>query len=105
MENHIGSSARTITRATRSPDTSEAPWPDLRNVELATGNLSGNDRIDVDSNPGTILLAVCSTFVKNYQVKITISSTTATKVYANIDILVVIEMQEKLKMLLCTWRR
>ncbi|KAI3907741.1 hypothetical protein MKW98_008418 [Papaver atlanticum] len=42
-----------------------------------------NDLIDCDSILGPVLVAVCSTFVKNYQGKITLSSENATIVYTN----------------------
>ncbi|KAI3843583.1 hypothetical protein MKX03_022408, partial [Papaver bracteatum] len=43
-------------------------------------NQVGNDPIDCESIPCPVLVAVCSTFVKNYQGKITLSSTNATNV-------------------------
>ncbi|RZC85958.1 hypothetical protein C5167_026645 [Papaver somniferum] len=56
-------------------------------------NQVGNDPIDCDSIPCPVLVAVCSTFVKNYQGKITLSSTNAAKVYNNVDIPEIIEMR------------
>ncbi|KAI3861767.1 hypothetical protein MKX03_019560, partial [Papaver bracteatum] len=45
----------------------------------SAANQVGNDPIDCESTPCPVLVAVCSTFVKNYQGKITLSSTNATK--------------------------
>lgn len=58
-------------------------------------NQVGNDPIDCDSIPCPVLVAVCSTFVKNYQGKITLSSTNAAKVYNNVDIPEIIEMRAR----------
>ncbi|XP_026456436.1 uncharacterized protein LOC113357289 [Papaver somniferum] len=46
----------------------------------SAANQVGNDPIDCDSIPHPVLVVVCSTFVKNYQGRITLSSTNATKV-------------------------
>ncbi|KAI3856447.1 hypothetical protein MKW98_008899 [Papaver atlanticum] len=61
----------------------------------SAANQVGNDPIDCDSTPSPVLVAVCSTFVKNYQGRITISSTNATKVYADADMPEVVEMRER----------
>ncbi|KAI3917470.1 hypothetical protein MKW92_039359 [Papaver armeniacum] len=42
-----------------------------------------------------VLVDVCSTFVKNYQGKLTLSSTNATKVYNNVDIPEIVEMRTR----------
>ncbi|XP_026457610.1 uncharacterized protein LOC113358303 [Papaver somniferum] len=52
----------------------------------SAANQVGNDPIDCDSTPCPVLVAVRSTFVKNYQGKITLSSTNATKIYNNVDL-------------------
>ncbi|XP_026408765.1 uncharacterized protein LOC113303895 isoform X2 [Papaver somniferum] len=61
----------------------------------SAANQVGNDTMDCDSIPRPVLVVVCSTFVKNYQGRITLSSTNATKVYADADIPEVVEMRER----------
>ncbi|RZC56373.1 hypothetical protein C5167_015228 [Papaver somniferum] len=59
----------------------------LTSLSLSSYNpFVGNDPIDCDSTPCPVLVAVRSTFVKNYQGKITLSSTNATKIYNNVDL-------------------
>ncbi|KAI3909560.1 hypothetical protein MKW98_013977, partial [Papaver atlanticum] len=52
----------------------------------SAANQVRNDPIDCDSTPWPVLVDVCSTFVKNYHGKVTLSSTNVTKVYNNVDI-------------------
>ncbi|RZC74174.1 hypothetical protein C5167_049659 [Papaver somniferum] len=47
--------------------------------------IRSNDPVDAESNPGPVLIAACSTFVKNYQGDCTVSATYTTK-YADIYI-------------------
>ncbi|XP_026457290.1 uncharacterized protein LOC113358006 [Papaver somniferum] len=61
----------------------------------SAANQVGNDPTDCDSIPHPVLVVVRSTFVKNYQGRITLSSTNATKVYTDADIPEVIEMRER----------
>ncbi|RZC71326.1 hypothetical protein C5167_034501 [Papaver somniferum] len=52
-------------------------------------------RIKTPSVPPVAQLAICSTFLKIYQVKFTLSSTNVFKVYPNIDIPTVVQMRER----------
>ncbi|KAI3987835.1 hypothetical protein MKX01_020949 [Papaver californicum] len=61
----------------------------------SAANQVGNDPIDCDSIPFPVLVAVCSTFLKNYQGKITLSSTNATVLYTDIDIPEIVSMRER----------
>ncbi|XP_026434422.1 replication protein A 70 kDa DNA-binding subunit C-like isoform X1 [Papaver somniferum] len=64
----------------------------------SAANQVGNDPIDCDSVPRPVVVAVCSTFVKNYQAnsgRITLSLTNATKVYTDADITEAVEMRER----------
>ncbi|KAI3858730.1 hypothetical protein MKX03_033683, partial [Papaver bracteatum] len=61
----------------------------------SAANQVGSEPIDCDSVPRPVVVAVCSTFVKNYQGRITLSSTNATKVYTDADITEAVDMRER----------